>query len=342
MPNTNAFTGPYQPKAAFEVNGEGFDSALDTFLRSQTRIPEPLPVRTIPVAGQTPNTGMCRRRPWEYEVTAVIPCLNSAERLRYVVELLRLQTVKPFILLIDTGSTPEQYAQIEQFRAQDLEVHSIRLNGVQNSSEPVSMAMDVAAAVCRTRFMFCTHDDVFLRSRLALQYFRDLASTHRLAGHALTPRPHDDWPGMFGHTALMIDMDWFLDHGLSWNMRRCVRMFGLRSTQPQGGRHNWPDTEMCLNYLCRELKVKPFLTGTEKNFARNKDAFIDHCRSAGSSAVYSKDYHRMAKEWLASATEAAKKRIDEWLNDEMLEAPALPLGPIKKRMKQPKFTVGVH
>lgn len=338
MPNTAEFTGPYRPTPAFAVNGEGFDAAVSRFLLSDLRLPEPLPVRTIPTQGQAPNVGMCLKRPWEYEVTAVIPCLNSAERLPYILDILRLQTIKPFILLIDTGSTPEQYARIEKFRAQDLEVHSIRLNGVENSSEPVSMAMDVAAAVCRTRFMFCTHDDCFLRSRIALQYFRDLASTHRVAGHVLTPRPHDDWPGMFGHTALMLDMDFFLDHGLSWNMRRCVRQFGSRTTAPRGG--NWPDTEIGLNYLFRQLKVKPFLTGMEANFKRNKDALIDHCRSAGSSAVYDKKHAHKAQAWLERAIEEARKRIADWLQDELPEAAPLPPELVKAKRKLPKFTPG--
>lgn len=54
-----------------------------------------------------PWEGLCQTKPWEYEITAAIPCLNTSETLPICIELLRLQTNRPFILLIDTGSIPK-------------------------------------------------------------------------------------------------------------------------------------------------------------------------------------------------------------------------------------------
>ena len=111
-------------------------------------------------------------------MTAAIPTINSSERLPLVIELLRLQTVRPFIIVVDTGSDDAHWPTIEALRADDVEVHALRLNAIENSSEVVSMAIDTLQGLCRTRFLFCTHDDVFLRSRTALKELRDLAAEH--------------------------------------------------------------------------------------------------------------------------------------------------------------------
>jgi hypothetical protein len=214
-------------------------------------------------------------------------------------ELLRLQTVRPFIVIVDTGSNAEHWRETEALRAPDVEVNALRLNAVEHPSEPVSMAMDLALAVCRTRFLFATHDDCFLRSRHALRLWRDLAVQFRAAGHRISPRPHDDWVTMFGHTALMLDCDWLLDQGITWNIRRGARLFGMKHPQRVADFGNWPDTETGINYLCQLAGAQTAFTGNERNYQRNIDDLIDHCRSAGGSALYKPDYaHGVNAQWL--------------------------------------------
>lgn len=298
---------------------------------------------TVPVAGdlrERPFEGTCARKPWEHEVTAVIPTLNSHERLELVVELLRLQTVRPFIVVVDTGSAPGRYDLIESMRAEDLEVHQMRLNGVEHSSEPVAMAMDWGLARCPTRFMFCTHDDCFLMSRETLRIFRDHAAQHVAAGHRLTRRPHDDWNRMVGHTALMLDADWIRDHGVTWDMRRAVRRFGTARPRREEQYGNWPDTEIGLNYLLWSHGVKPYITGEEQNFARNTDGLIDHCRSTGSASLYSRGYATLHADRLSQAMIDAQRRVSAWRSNGWLEAPPLPAVPPTRVQNMPSFSPG--
>ena len=204
------------------------------------------------------------------------------------------------------------------------------------------MAMDVALAVCRTRFMFATHDDVFLRSREALQHWRDLAAVHRVAGHRLTPRPHDDWSEMFGHTALMLDVDFLLDQGITWNMRRGVRLFGIRRPARVAGMGNWPDTETGFNYLCRLAGVKPVFTGYERNYEHNIDDLIDHCRSAGGSALYNAAHADKAAAWVEQAIADAQERLAAWRLEPMKEAAPLPDERPPAVLSLPTFTPGKY
>lgn len=331
--------GPYQHAPRFTANGEGFDVALARFQRARSLVPRP--VQTLPLTGTDSHYGMCDKKPWDYEVSVCIPTVNAFDRLKVIVELLRLQSIKPYILIIDCGSKPAEFRKIEKLRAQDLEVHCTRLNGVSHSSEVVAMAMDVATAVCQSRFLFCTHDDCFLTSPIVLQYFRDLCSVTKVCGHQLTPRPHDDWAGMIGHTALMVDMGFVMDNGLTWNMTRGMRRFGVSNALPQNARPNWPDTECTFNYLLRELGIKPFLTGTEANWSRNRDGLIDHCRSAGSAEIYALQYAvEKSRPWIKDAMKRAKQRIRAWKDDPLPEVPPLPPVPVKAVQEIPHFTLG--
>jgi hypothetical protein len=49
------------------------------------------PIRDIPQWHQ-PWEGSCERKPWTYTVSAVIPCLDTADQVEICVKLLRLQT----------------------------------------------------------------------------------------------------------------------------------------------------------------------------------------------------------------------------------------------------------
>jgi hypothetical protein len=177
-------------------------------------------------------------------------------------------------------------------------------------------------------------------SPIALQYFRDLCQFHPFVGHRMTRRPHDDWSQMSGHTALMLDADFMLDHGISWNMNRTMRLFGLKVAMTHPDRPNWPDTELSLNYLFGRCGVKPFFTGTEKNWQRNRDGLIDHCRSSGSSAVYDKEFSKTTARWLEEAIRDGWDRVRRWSADQFPAAMDAPEKPIQAVMQVPHFTKG--
>jgi len=270
------------------------------------------PLRNVEVH-KRPWEGACSKKPWEYRITAVVPVLDTPAPLRVVIELLRLQTARPFIVIIDTGSQPEILKEIESFRAQDVEVHSLRLNGVRHPSDFPAMAMDLSFSICRTPLLFATHADCFLRNRSLLAEMADLCPTESaVVGYELSPRQHPDWKGMFGHTCTMFDMATMDEIGAGWSMRRLARIFGIESHVPDPRRPNWPDTELLLNYICREHQITPHLIGHEENFVRNLDENIDHCRSLTGGLLYNQPHYEKARRWADDAMAEAHERIAAW------------------------------
>lgn len=267
--------------------------------------------KTIPVETESqPWRGNIKRKPWEYSTTAIIPVLNPDPTFVYAIQLLRLQTKPPFIILIDTGSGAAYNDLIYSLRAPDLEVHGLRLNAVHHSSEPVSMALDMGCALARTRFTFFTHTDCFLRKRTALEELESLADTHIVAGHQITERPYPEWETEFGHTLLMCDQTALDAYNVRWKMKYLYGDgvdYNVNSQTP-----NVPDTESTFNAMLRQIGIKGIFTGTEINFERTVDDWIDHVRSHASSRTYQKDYFKMSSEWLKEAAREATQRIRDW------------------------------
>lgn len=277
-----------------------------------------------PIRNADPNTapwrGSCKIKPWDYRVTAVVPVIDTVEMLKICVECLRLQTEKPYIIVVDTGSTKDNLRQIEDMHSEDLEVQSIRLNGVLHPSDPVCMAMDAAQSLCRTEYMFATHSDVFAVRRDLVEWMLSMcgpedSGKHPVVGYEMSPRQHDDWKGMVSHTATMYHMRTLDKIGFGWSMRRLASMYDLKSHEPHPERPNWPDTEILGNLILRQYETPVRIIGKEENFQRNKDENIDHCRSASLGLLYSKEYGRISGEWIREAMEEAKTRIEKWRSE---------------------------
>lgn len=259
----------------------------------------------------SPWEGDCEKKPWDYRVTALIPVLDTWEMVGLVIELLRLQTERPYIILVDTGSTPENLARIQSYAAEDCEVHSLRLNGVSHPSDFPCFACDIGHTLCRTAFLFHTHADVFLRKRTVLEEMLALCQNNPVVGYQISPRPHRDWVGMVGHSCMMYHVPTIDSHGISWSMRRICGYYDVE-WRPCTSRPNWPDTEVGFNVLCREAGIVPTIIGTEENFQRNVTEHFDHCRSATSAVLYSPAYWTQCQKWLESAMREARQRIAEW------------------------------
>lgn len=265
---------------------------------------------------EAPWKGSCEKKPWEYLVTAVIPVIDTYEALEICVDILRLQTLRPYILVIDTGSGEKELSKIMSMHSEDLEVHCIRVNGTLHPSDTVCMAMDLAQSLCRTEYMFTTHSDVFLRRRDfiedILKICGDKKGKYPVVGYEMSPRQHDDWQGMISHTATMYHIKTLDKIGFGWSMRRLASIYGLESQEPNPERPNWPDTEILGNFLLRKHKIKTKIIGKEKNFQRNIDENIDHGRSMTLGMLYSPEYYKSAINWFEEAKSEAKERIKEW------------------------------
>ncbi len=261
----------------------------------------------------SPWEGSIEKKPWAYKVTAAIPALDTFETLEICIELLRLQTERPYIMVIDTGSRGEQLEKMRKLQAPDLEVHFLQLNAVEHPSDFPAMAMDCAFTMCRTEFIFATHADCFLRRRNFLEELVDMAQRiSPVVGYEMSPRAHNDWKGMVSHTATIYHIPTMDKIGFGWSLRRLCNIKNIKEYKPSPLRPNWPDTEILGNYILRYQKIKPHLIGSEQNFARQTDDNIDHIRSYTSGKLYSPEYYKQASEWFESAKEEALERIQEW------------------------------
>jgi len=279
---------------------------------------EPIPARW---------EGVADRKPWQHQITAVIPCFNHYHETVSVVALLRLQTVKPYIILVDTGSTPHQYASLRSLAAPDLELHAIRSNGTPHPCSLIASALDLGFSLAETPYVFTTHQDCFLVARDFLEYLQTTIVGHDAVGYQLSPRPGTRWREHLGHTATLWDLNSWDRIGATWTLRRCRHLLH-RSHHHQ---HHSPDpaidTEASVNAAYLNAGAKIAFVGTEQNYERTLDANIDHCRSLVCSSLYSPPHHERAHAWATDAMRLAQRRIRDWTTYGPAENPPDPPSP---------------
>jgi glycosyltransferase involved in cell wall biosynthesis len=277
---------------------------------------------------ENPWAGSNNLKPWDFQVTAIIPTINSPETIHYCIDLLRLQTLRPYIVIIDTGSREDNLLEVEKLRDQDTEVHSLRLNGVRHPSDFPAIAMELGFSLCRSEFLFATHADCYLRKRNFVEYLLELCKSKSPAvGYELSPRNHQDWKGMLSHTASMYHMPTMDKIGFGWSLRRLCNRFNIVDYKPDPLRPNWPDTEILGNYILKENNIIPHLIGGENNGVRTLDDNIDHFRSYAAAKMYSPSHFEKAKEWFLAAKRDAIERLVIWRAEAEQEPPKKSLIP---------------
>jgi hypothetical protein len=257
--------------------------------------------------------GRVAKRPWHWKVTAVVPHLDTVEPLAVVLDLLRLQTEPPYLLVIDTGSPPAVCRELECMRAPDCEVHFVRGHGYLHSSAPVTVAMDLAMALCRTEYLYTTHADVFLRRRDYLEWLLTQCSPSCPAvGYEMSPRSWatQQWRGMVSHTASMLHVPTLRRAGVLWNMEFAYELAGWVGRAANG----WPDTETGMNLIMRRAGLRPKIIGPERNYSLHQDANLTHVRSYPGTKAYSPQdpYHAKAAGWMVAALAEARERAVRW------------------------------
>jgi hypothetical protein len=251
------------------------------------------------------------RAPWDYQVTAAVPHLDTPETLPLLLELLALQTVRPYVLVLDTGSRPATLAYLESLRCPCVEIHYLRAHGYRHSSAPVTAALDVAHALCRTEYLFHTHSDVFPRRRDLLEWLLGLCRPDQpVVGYEMSPRPGTSgWRNVVSHTCTMLHMPTIRRTGAAWSMERYWES-GEAAPQQDG----YPDTEQPFDRCLRRAGIYPYLIGHDTNYARHTDANIDHVRSLTGLRLHHRDteQHRTAEANLLAACREARARIAAW------------------------------
>jgi hypothetical protein len=261
-----------------------------------------------------PWEGSTNRKPWEYRVQLVVAHLDTPELLADWLPLWRLQTEQPFITIVDTGSTPANFAKLMAFESDDVEIHAMRSRGYRHSSEPVAMALDIAAATNQQEFQLHTHTDVFPMRRELIGEMVELCGPETPAiGYQISPRDHcgqwiaANWRGMLGHTLTMLHAPTIRDCGAVWSMRRGYERHGIPD-EPSSNN----DTEVGFNLDLRAAGIVPVLIGEDVNSARQITEDFDHCRSLTGSLLYDAGYHAKASGWIADAIRDARERAKQW------------------------------
>lgn len=256
--------------------------------------------------------GSIHKKPWQYLITAVIPILDHSNETEVCVELLRLQTCKPYIILVDTGSTEDHVTKTLPLRGPDLEIHTIRRQAAVGPSDVIANALDLGFSIAETPYVFTTHQDCFLKTRTLLEFMAYQLPGKAAVGYQLTERPHRDWQSHLGHTCTLFDLATWDRIGATWSLRRAPALQGLGRHHPGVAIDAFMDTEATMNYCFSHAKVETAIIGTETNYERNQDEFIDHCRSLVCSSLYSAEHHTAALGWSRQAMLEAWERIRTW------------------------------
>jgi hypothetical protein len=254
------------------------------------------------------------RRPWDYSVAVALPHYETPQTLPVLLELLQLQTVQPYVLLIDSGSSSRTVRRLEKLRRPNVEVHYLRPHGFRHTSAPVTAAMDVAFALCRQQYLFCTHTDVFPRRRDLLEWLISLCCTEQpVVGYEMSPRPGTQrWRNVVSHTCTLLHMPTLRKHGISWSFERY-----WESGQAEPQQHGYPDTEQPFDRCLRAASIYPYLIGHEPNDYYCDDN-IEHVRSWTCLNKHCPHDPRIAQRYsqLHWAMQAARRRITTWKQED--------------------------
>jgi hypothetical protein len=259
-------------------------------------------------------------------VTVAIPHLDAegVGPLAAALELWRLQSERPRLLVIDTGSPRPVLDALEGLRADDLSVSFIREHAWDHSSEPVSAAQDLSMVLVKTPYVLWTHSDVFPVRRDLVAYLLGLCDAGTpVAGYEMSPRADPRWRGTPSHTLTLGHLPTLRGGGVSWSIQRWYDTFG----RPAQATVGWPDTESMFGESLRAAGLRVHLLTPENcpgarretNFERHADGLIDHCRSYPGSRTNGSggaDYRRRAEAWMAEALAAVRDRAARWRNGE--------------------------
>jgi hypothetical protein len=237
-----------------------------------------------------PWRGILEKRPEAYGLTAAISHNNCPESLFAVLDLLRAQTLPPYIMVIDTGSPGPVTEQLLAHEAEhdDFEVHFIRSRSWASPVQPVCAAMDLAFSACQTEYLYSTHADVFLTRPDALDFLVSLCSyDHPAVGFQMSPREgsgNRDWEKVVGHCATVYHMPTMRRLGITWSILGACDLTGRDRTLDPG---SWPDTEVMPSLLLQRYGYRPaWVTDPEADLAGTYLLLEDEPNRAYSTALF--------------------------------------------------------
>ncbi len=250
-------------------------------------------------------------KPWHYPVSICIPHLDTPEQLGLAVSLWRKQTIRPYLLIVDTGSEPSNLARVQAMRGPDLEVHCLQRHPERHPSCNVSVALDLAHSLCRTDVLFHTHTDVFPRKRDFLHWMvSQCSAADPVVGWRMSPRGNGPWEQCVSHTATAIHIPTARRHGLQWSLDGYLGEYPEEVLMWSG----WPDTESGLWLTLKRAGIVPTFLGDDLNHERLVTEWFDHSRSYTGLKRGAKgsDYWKRAEADMIAAETEARKRLEQW------------------------------
>lgn len=275
-------------------------------------------------SSKKPWEGRCTPRPWDFPLTLAIPVIGFPDLVGQCLACWGLQTVKPYVILVDTGSSAGDLERIRGFQCDWVDVHSLRFNGRLHPSEYPAIAMDLVFSCCQTDILVSTHQDVFpCRRDLLNDMIVSVTENTPVVGYEMSPREGFEWRGMVSHTLTAFHMPSMHRVGAGWSLERLRHRHGHPHYTPTVPQVGWPDTEILINEILRESGISPTLIGQEANYQRFRDLNIDHFRSYVSSGLWCPAYHAIAREWYLDAVRDGVARCKEWAYRGMQERAVL-------------------
>jgi hypothetical protein len=257
-----------------------------------------------------------RIKPWEFRCTVTLACLDTPDDVTTVVRLWQAQTVRPFIQIVDTGSTPENLEKVLALRADDVEVHCLQPNAWLHPCDAPAIACSLAADLCRTKYLIFTHSDVYPCRRDVVEELIGLCETSSpVVGYAISkPRPYEVKDTWVGHQLTCVDVDVLEEAGcLDFNQRRLCRLFGIEDQRPDVSRRWFPDTELLMNFLLDKAGIVPHIIGEERVGGVYVDDRLEHVRALTNSKNFGHlAYHTQAQSWAVDARVRANDRLSTW------------------------------
>lgn len=282
--------------------------------RQRREWPEPKPHQDIaPLSGGW--VGSLKRKPWQYRVAVVMAHLETPDQLEVALGLLQCQTVRPYVVVVDTGSTWDTVmTRLEPLRSENVELHYVRAHGYLHSSAPVTAALDLAHSLAdRHQYLFHTHADVFPRRRDMLEWFlAQCGPDCPVVGYQMSDRSWatDEWQHCPSHTATCLFLPTVRRVRGLWSLSRYYEETG----HPAGKYVGWPDTESGFGRILKEAGVPVKLLGPEPNFQLDRQEHFDHARSyTGAVRLGGEGPLRQRVEaYMARALAEAKQRLAVW------------------------------
>lgn len=253
------------------------------------------------------QAGWIEKKSWKYPASVCLPHLDTLELLRISLDLWRAQTVRPYRVIIDTGSTPEVCGELERLRSEDCEIHYIRKHSWLNTSAPVAAALDLAQAMCDSPYILHTHVDVFPTQRTLLAHMLATAADvgASVVGWEMAGRDmiNVDTSGMVSHTCTLVDRAVIQRLGLLWSLPLAFDLLQWWDNPSNG----WPDTQTAFNLQLRRAGITPLLLGRETDDRHQVTPWWEHM-----PGFTTKKLNGQLTRDDATAMERARRRAAEW------------------------------